>query len=142
MTNGLLSVTALVVEDEPLLLMMLLEEFEAAGLEVSGASTAESALALLNAEGRTGPSVLVTDLNLGPGMDGVALAAEMRRHLPGVAVIYATGNASWLAGQPGAFQPGDRLFAKPYDLAGLVGAVREALARQTRHPGAAAHGEG
>ena len=129
MTDGFLSVTVLVVEDEPLLLMMLLEEFEAASLEVSGASTAETALAMLNAAGRTEPRVLVTDLNLGPGMDGVALAAEMRRHVPGVAVIYATGNAAWLAGQPGAFQPGDRLFAKPYNLAELVGAVREALAR-------------
>src|SRR3712207_4121450 len=110
--------------------MMLLEEFEAAGLEVSGASTAEAALALLNRASRARPSVVVTDLNLGPGMDGMVLAAEMRRQLPGVTVIYATGNASWLAGQVGAFQPGDKLFAKPYDLPGLVTAVREALTRQ------------
>jgi DNA-binding response OmpR family regulator len=135
-------VTTLIVEDEPLLLMMLLEEFEAAGLDVSGASTAEAALALLNGAGRAGPSVLVTDLNLGPGMDGVHLAAEMRRQLPGVAVIYATGNASWLAEQSGAFQPGDRLFAKPYDLSGLVSAVREALDRQISLPGTESDREG
>ncbi|MDO9713925.1 response regulator [Paracraurococcus lichenis] len=122
--------TILIVEDEPLLLMMLLEEFEAAGLEVSGASTAEAALVLLNSAGRVKPSVVVTDLNLGLGMVGVALAAEMRRQLPRVTVIYATGNASWLAGQSGAFRPGDKLFGKPYDLSGLVAAVHEALACQ------------
>lgn len=118
--------TVLVVEDEPVLLMMLSEAFREIGLTVAEAGTAEQALAQLTEGQAALPSVLVTDLNLGPGLDGMALAAEVRRRQPGVVVIYATGNASWLAGQAGAFRPGDQLFAKPYDLAKLADAVQGA----------------
>lgn len=121
-------VPILIVEDEALLLMLLCEAFEDAGFNVVAASSAEQAILLITTRQVTAVPVLVTDLNLGPGLDGVALAAEVRRLCPGVAVMYATGNASWLSGQADAFRPGDRLFAKPYDLSGLVAAVQAAAA--------------
>ena len=83
----------LLVEDEAPVLEMLAEGLADAGLDVAGASSAEVALEAVDAAqdaGRT-PCVVVTDVDLGAGMDGLALVAEMRRRSPGVGVVVMTG---------------------------------------------------
>ena len=75
----------LLVEDEDLIRMVLIDVMTDAGFKVIEAANAESALAL--AETTPCPDVIVSDINLGPGMDGFALAAALRRRWPVVPVL-------------------------------------------------------
>ena len=119
----------LIVEDESLIRMTLCDCFEDAGLHFTEAADADSALSLLD-DGAKDIVVLVTDLNLGPGLNGLQIAAEARRRLPKLQVVYATGNPDWLADRP--LQPWERLFVKPFDPTALVEEVQALLAAQGR----------
>ena len=71
----------MVVDDEPLVRELIVEELEEAGVVVSECASAEVALAVIPLNDLP-PAVIVTDVNLGPGMDGLALASEVRRRWP------------------------------------------------------------
>lgn len=79
----------LLVEDDHLLRICLAELMAEAGFEVVGAPDAESALELAGAA--RPPRMVVSDVNLGPGMDGFALAAAARRRWPAVSVLLISG---------------------------------------------------
>lgn len=119
--------SVLIVEDESLIRMTLCDCFGDAGLRFVEAADAAGALALLDGQARD-IAVLVTDLNLGPGPDGFAVATEARRRLPGLRVVYATGNPDRLAGRQ--LEPWERLFTKPFDLTELVQEVRTMMAKR------------
>jgi DNA-binding response OmpR family regulator len=114
----------LLVEDEPLVRELLSEALHEAGLEVAEAPDAETALgAAPPREDAPGPPVVVvTDVDLGPGINGVALAAEARRRWPGVGVVYITGRQSNLNGH--ALGARDRFLPKPFVPDALVRTVR------------------
>jgi DNA-binding response OmpR family regulator len=110
----------LVVEDEALIRMLVCDLLEAAGYMCIEAVNATEALALLDS-GLCRPEIMVTDFNLGPGLDGQALAKEASFRRPGLVVTFVTGN-------PEAFddyrlQPWERLVAKPFSGPELVEAV-------------------
>jgi DNA-binding response OmpR family regulator len=137
---GAVDADVLVVEDEVLVLMLLCDAFEDAGLCVEAAPDAEAALSLLEGSGggtdkgkvrsrALRPGVLVTDLNLGPGADGLSLAAEARRLMPGLPVVYVTGNPDLVSSR--GLGPGEVLVPKPFDPIALAEEVR-ALARAAR----------
>ena len=71
------------VEDEPLVREVAVAALRGAGFGVAEAASAEEALALAGSGGHGGggaaPAVVVADLRLGAGMDGLALGAEARR---------------------------------------------------------------
>ena len=71
----------LLVEDEPAIRELLQEDLTEAGLAVVPCPTAEDGLRAVDCAAP--PAVVVTDVNLGQGMDGVALAEEVRRRWPG-----------------------------------------------------------
>jgi CheY-like chemotaxis protein len=110
----------LLVEDEDLIRIATADMLESLGHTVLEAGTAEKALAIL--EGNE-VDVLLTDLGL-PGMSGSALALEARRRLPGLHVVFASGNDSL----PGGEKPeelSDAVFLnKPYDEKGLDRTLR------------------
>ncbi len=115
--------TVLVVEDESALRLAVSAMCRSAGLVVSEAENAAAAMALL--EGGYVPDLLFTDINLGPGPDGVALAMLVRRRLPAVRVLFATGftaEANVPAGSP--------VLRKPYARDALLAAIAEALAEE------------
>ena len=91
----------LLVEDEVLVREMLAEDLADAGLDVAEATDAETTLEAVEVVGASGrpPCVLVTDVNLGAGMDGLALVAEMRRRWPGMGGVVITGKPSDLDGR-------------------------------------------
>jgi DNA-binding response OmpR family regulator len=126
--------SVLLVEDDAILRLTLYEVLLEAGLRVLDASDAEAALAILDSR-PAGIMVLVTDLDLGPGRDGLALAAEARCRLPGLRVVYATGSPERLAHR--RLATWERLFAKPLDIAALTVAVH-ALVHGRRRPFSAA----
>lgn len=79
----------LVVEDEPLVRMLAVEEFEELGFEVYVANDAASALEMLERIGSL--ELLFTDIQMpGPG-NGWDLGRRARELKPEIAVIYATG---------------------------------------------------
>jgi CheY-like chemotaxis protein len=74
----------LVVDDEADVLFPTVELFRIMGYETFGAASAAEALAQLDVSRDF--QVLFTDV-LMPGMDGVALAREARRLVPGIKVV-------------------------------------------------------
>ncbi|WP_165982247.1 response regulator [Dankookia rubra] len=109
----------LVVEDEPLIRMSICDLLADAGFACVEAADAREALALL--DGGLRPSVLLTDFNLGPGLNGLALAAEALARLPGLAVVHVTANADYLLEH--ALRPQEQVIAKPFNADMLVRAV-------------------
>jgi DNA-binding response OmpR family regulator len=122
----------LLVEDEALIREMLAEDLADAGLDVAEASSAEAALGAATAAGKAGrpPSVLVTDVNLGGGMDGLALSAEMRRRWPEVGVVVMTGRPANLDGRRP--DPREVCLLKPFGPPRLAAAVHHLLGRSRR----------
>ena len=117
----------LVVEDEPLVREAVAAVLRGAGFGVAEAASAEEALALAGSAdhgggGGAAPAVVVADLRLGAGMDGLALGAEARRRWPGVGVVYATGHPDSFDGR--LLGPRERYVLKPFAPAALLGAVR------------------
>lgn len=114
----------LVVDDEPEVRRVLARLLTRERCHVVEVADAAQALALLDA---TAFDLLVTDVVLGAGLDGVALGREARRRRPGLPVIYVSGyprDALELA----ALAAGEWFLPKPVAIADLRATLREALA--------------
>ena len=114
----------LVVEDEALVQVLVVEVLEERGYAVQAASSAEEALVLLR-DHCTDVDVLLTDINLGLGEDGLELARKARAMCPGIRVIYVTGGA--YSEDLAERVPDSRLIPKPYELEQICEAVARAL---------------
>jgi PAS domain S-box-containing protein len=121
----------LVVDDEVALRVAVAAMCRAAGLVVSEAENAAAAMALIEAD--LVPDLLFTDINLGPGPDGVVLARLVQRRLPKVRVLFATGFAADADVPEGA-----ALLRKPYAREALLAAIAAALDDKAAAPASAA----
>jgi DNA-binding response OmpR family regulator len=115
----------LLVEDERLVRESAAAVLRDAGFTVTEAASAEEALALAASNPDRPPAVVVTDLHLGPGMDGLAFGQEARGHWPEVGIVYATGHPDSLDGR--LLGPRERYVVKPFTRAALLGAVRRLM---------------
>jgi CheY-like chemotaxis protein len=117
--------TILLVEDEPLVRELAVEMLENEGCRVLTAASAEDALAIMY---DVKPDLLFTDIDLGPGLDGLALARAARSVLPDLPVIYASGGRPALGA--GEAVVGSAFLPKPYrshQVRGLIGPMLTAL---------------
>ncbi|MBL6454590.1 response regulator [Belnapia sp. T6] len=115
----------LVVEDKPLIREAVARDLQQAGFQIEEAATAEAALAAIEkaaAAGSGPPFVVVTGLHLGPGMNGLALAAEVQRRWPEVGVVYMTCHPDALDGH--LLGPREHYVVKPFAAETLRNAVR------------------
>ncbi|GGC72313.1 hypothetical protein GCM10011504_57370 [Siccirubricoccus deserti] len=114
----------LIVEDEPLIREAVARDLREAGFRIDEAATAEAALAMAEeAAAVSGPPlVIVTGLHLGPGLDGLALGAEVLRRWPEVGVVYMTCHPDALDGH--LLGPRERYVVKPVAPETLRNAVR------------------
>jgi CheY-like chemotaxis protein len=103
----------LLVEDDAIIRLTLCECLEDTGLEILDAADATNALGILG-NSPCDITILVTDLNLGSGDNGLILANKARRLLPRLRVVYATGSPEMLQGR--RLRPWDRLFIKPFNV--------------------------
>ncbi len=110
----------LVVEDEPLIRMEAVDMIEEAGFRTFEAASAAQALQVLEQEGEI--AVLFTDVDMPGGMNGLALAAEVRDRFPEMGIIIASGIVD-LEGRE--MPPGCRFFPKPYPTSRITAALRE-----------------
>jgi CheY-like chemotaxis protein len=79
----------LVVEDQPLIRLLLVDSLADAGFDVVEAENGDGAIGVL--QGLDDIALLVTDLQMPGATDGNAVAAAARSRYPDVAVIYMTG---------------------------------------------------
>jgi CheY-like chemotaxis protein len=82
--------TVLVVEDEDTVRNLLRTLLRLAGFEVLSCQDGSEALDLLAARGGE-VNLLVTDIHLGPDMDGFELADALRARQPSLKVLYISG---------------------------------------------------
>lgn len=121
----------LVVDDEVLIAMLASEVLTDAGYRVALAHDGRMAMEMLR---REAPAAVVTDYMM-PRMDGLGLALAMRgeaalRNVPVVLTSALAGDV--LERHPGLFFS---FLQKPYDLARLLAAVRDAVAAGPAAPG-------
>jgi CheY-like chemotaxis protein len=98
------SITLLVAEDEPLLRLSMELALGSGGFEVITARNGEAALSILACD-QNRVTGLITDIRLGVGVDGWALARQARELIPDICVVYVTGDSvgDWSAqGVPGS----------------------------------------
>lgn len=119
MTRGKKAISAiLIVDDEPLLRMVLVDLFEDAGYKVREAAHAAEALTLLEASPDI--RIVVTDIQMPGSMDGLRLAAYIHNAYPPIALIISSG-----AIEPEkSAMPDDAIFMpKPIDHRALLATV-------------------
>ena len=112
----------LVVEDEPLLLMMAGEIVEDAGFEPVIAHNADEAMLVL--EGRNDISIVFTDVRMPGSMDGIELVAAIRRRWPPIRLVVVSGHVTGESELP----PGTHFFRKPYASESIISTLRQLAA--------------
>jgi CheY-like chemotaxis protein len=118
----------LVVEDEVLIRLTIADALREHGFGVIEASDADEAIGVLQSAARV--DIVVTDIEMPGGTDGLALARFVRAGFPHLGLVITSGRrrGDYLQGLADAF------FSKPYDLARVVERIRE-LAARTDAPG-------
>ena len=108
----------LVVEDEPLLLLLAGTLVEEAGLQPLYAGNADEAVDIL--EARQDIRIVFTDVEMPGSMDGIKLAAAIHHRWPPIQIVVVSGHS---AVAPRQLPEGARFFAKPYDQQRIVEAL-------------------
>jgi CheY-like chemotaxis protein len=112
------SPAVLIVEDEPLVRMLAIEEFEEIGFAVHAANDAASALEMLQTIDPL--ELLFTDIQMPGSSNGWELGRRAREIKPDIAVIYATG----YGGDQAEPVEGSATVRKPYLFADIKAALR------------------
>jgi signal transduction histidine kinase/CheY-like chemotaxis protein len=120
--------SALVVDDNDDVAASAAALLEQVGMTVRRASSGDDALAAL-ARTDWQPSLVLTDIVMPGALDGLALARQIRRHHPDVAVILCTGYSS-LANE--AALEGMPVLIKPYRFDELESSIVAAFAELER----------
>jgi CheY-like chemotaxis protein len=100
----------LVVDDDHLVRVTLADALAEEGFDVIEAEDGAAALALICA--RPDIAAMLTDVNLGPGADGFALARAARVVRPDLPVLYASGRIA--RPDPDSAVAGSRFLGKPF----------------------------
>ena len=120
----------LVVEDEPLVRLVIVEALEDGGYSVLEA--AEGHAALITIERVDELRGLVTDIRMGATPSGWEVAQQAREKFPALAVVYVTGDS--IAEWPSNGVPQSAVLQKPFASAELVAALANLLVAQQSMP--------
>lgn len=111
----------LLVEDDELVRLVLSQSLAEAGYAVVSAASAEVATTMLERR----PSLLVTDLNLGEGMDGLTFGQHAKRRWPGLNILYITGEPFRLLHYTCSVT--EAVLLKPFREAAILAAIEDGL---------------
>ena len=112
--------TILVVEDESFISLVVSDGLQDAGYNVLTATNADEAIGVLE---KNKIRYIFTDIDMpGGSMDGLALAADVRRRWPPIDIIITTGKSRPEQSQMPA---GSVFLAKPYSPSDVVQTVRD-----------------
>ena len=119
------STTALfVVEDDALIRELLEASLTDAGFEVIEVSCGTKALAEFDADAARFRAV-ITDIRLGAGPDGWAVARRARERVPTMPVVYMSGDSAPEWSSQGV--PNSLMVAKPFAPAQIITAISSLL---------------
>lgn len=124
---------SLIVDDNPIILRLCRAVLEDMGFKVLSAETGEEALAVLATDGDA-IDLLLTDIRMGPGMDGIELGARTMERYPRTRIIYMSGYAfggqvsNMLASESALFLP------KPFMVSDLTAIVEKAFSERPVRP--------
>ncbi len=121
------SETILLVEDEDAMRTLAKSVLESLGYKVLQANHGDKACEV----SQNYPDVihlLLTDVVM-PGMNGPALADQVKKHRPDLQILYMSGYTGQAVGQ-GVLPEGSNFLAKPFTRDNLARKVREALGSQ------------
>ncbi|MGL3822947.1 response regulator [Sphingopyxis sp. R3-92] len=110
----------LMVEDEPLIQFIMGEALREAGYIILEAGDGEEALSILQSEDAV--DLMVTDVRMPGGIDGLELVRRSKALSPGRPVIECSGHL--LADEAG---PADAFLSKPYTARLLMAAIERLL---------------
>jgi two-component system NtrC family sensor kinase len=116
--------TVLVVEDSPEVAEVASAYFQQLGYMVKQVAGANAALELIGNDPNI--DLVFSDVLMPGGMNGLELGQAIRRRYPAIPVLLATGYSD---GMRDALEQGFVVLQKPFDLAALEQALREARAR-------------
>ena len=114
---------AVVVDDDPLMVEVLVRILRHENLELITAFSATEALE--RAEGKE-IDLLITDFHM-PNMKGPELADRLRARLPNLKVLYQTGFSDQLFEERAELGEGEQFLEKPFSAKGLREAARLAV---------------
>jgi CheY-like chemotaxis protein len=117
--------TVLVVDDEVDLMEIAVVYLEELGYRALHATDGVRALEVLARE--PGIDLLITDVIMPGGMNGVELARKVRQLKPGVKIIYSSGFPSEALAERSGTQVDGPLLYKPYERNEFSAAVRRAM---------------
>jgi DNA-binding response OmpR family regulator len=120
-------VCILLVEDEPLIRLILADELQREGFHVVEARDGDAAVEVIAASA-TPITMLITDIHMPGSLDGVAVGARMRAHNPKVPIIYTTGRPDMLE-RIRPLREWDAFLGKPFTPSNLVTIIRRLLGR-------------
>ena len=106
--------TVLVVDDEPLVRMLVVDLLEDNGYVAIEAGDGPQALKVLRSEARI--DLLITDVGLPNGMNGRQVADAARELRPGLKVLFVTGYAENAVLNHGHLEPGMQIVTKPFQM--------------------------
>jgi PAS domain S-box-containing protein len=115
----------LVVEDNPKLLSVVVRQLTELGYEVLAAESAPAALGILSKESKI--ELLLTDIVMPGGMNGMELAQDAVRRWPRLKVLLTSGFPEARLGGKARLAPGCRLLSKPYRKDELARLVRTSI---------------
>ncbi|MDO8677668.1 MAG: ATP-binding protein [Acidobacteriota bacterium] len=124
-TPNIVMRTILLVEDEAAVRTTVRRQLETLGHKVQVAASAADALTILKSADQ--PEVLLTDVVLGTGMNGIDLADAARVFLPGLPVIFMSGFTSVPEAQQRIRETGAPLPSKPSTISQMERALNAVL---------------
>jgi CheY-like chemotaxis protein len=116
--------TVMVIEDEPLIMMLILDTLEELGYKSIDAHDGPSGLRILQSSQRI--DLLITDIGL-PGLNGRQVADAARLVRPDLKVLFMTGYAESAAKADGVLAPGMEMITKPFVIETFMQRIKELL---------------
>ncbi len=122
MSDALPGPTVLVVEDDTVTRYAAVTMIGDAGFSTREATNGNEAIRILDRE--VGIRIVVTDIDMPPGIDGIKLAACIHRRSPQIGIIITSGK---VRPKDGDVPSQGRFIRKPYTEDQLIGAIRALL---------------
>ncbi|MBI1895745.1 MAG: response regulator [Acidobacteria bacterium] len=124
--------TILVVDDEPLVRLIVKRVLAEHGYNVIEAAGGEEALRICRERG-DGIDLLLTDLKM-PGIGGMELARQVRAILPSIPVMYMSGFADEAICIAGGLENRHQFLEKPFNKTTLLGKIYAILSQARTSP--------